>query len=159
MTKTTRRVGRFAVIGVINTLIDLLLFVGLRSLGMPALGANAISTTCGLAFSFVANRRFTFGDRTGRPLTQFLLFVGGTGIGLWVLQPLIITAVAHLLADRGFDSDFEQLWIPKLCAIACGIVWNYFFYDKIAFRSTHQRDDQLTDGAVNEMVNDEQSQR
>ncbi len=139
MTSTTRRVGNFAAIGVVNTLIDLLAFVALRAAGLPVLGANAISTTAGLAFSFVANRRFTFGDRTGRPARQFLLFLGGTGFGLWVLQPAMILGVGQVMSSRGDPGEPALLWIPKLAGIACGAVWNYLFYDRVAFRVTTVR--------------------
>jgi putative flippase GtrA len=138
---------RFALVGVVNTLIDLLLFVALRSAGMPVLGANAISTTAGLAFSFVANRRFTFADRTGHLGRQLVLFIGGTGVGLWVLQPAIILGLDHLLRTWGATSDALLLWVPKLAAIAAGIVWNYVFYDRVAFRVTGSRVEVLDERA------------
>ncbi|MFJ4232845.1 GtrA family protein [Cellulosimicrobium cellulans] len=136
MTGTRRRVGTFALVGVANTLIDLVLFGVLRSAGAGILLANALSTTAGLTFSFVANRRFTFGDRAGRSWRQLLLFVGGTGVGLWVLQPLVIVGAGALLEGWGAASPTALLWLPKIAAIGVGMVWNYLFYDKVAFRAS-----------------------
>jgi putative flippase GtrA len=51
-----RRIGRFASVGVANTAIDFLLYVGLSALGWPIFAANLVSTSAGLTFSFFARR-------------------------------------------------------------------------------------------------------
>ena len=80
-----RTVVRFAAIGVVNTLIDLVLFWLLHPpLGIVA--ANFLSTSAGVTFSFLANGRHTFG--ASRPTArQAILFLATNGLTMWVLQP------------------------------------------------------------------------
>ena len=113
-----RTVVRFACVGVLNTLIDLWLFWLLQ----PPLGiltANVVSTSAGMAFSFVVNGRHTFGATrvTGQ---QVLAFVVTNGFTLWLLQPLAI-GVAH-----------GPLGVPllqaKVCALGTSVVTNFLLY-------------------------------
>ena len=52
--------SRFAAVGVVNTALDLVAFAALTAAGAGVLLANTLSTSLGMAFSFVANRRFSF---------------------------------------------------------------------------------------------------
>ncbi|MFC7764908.1 GtrA family protein [Leucobacter soli] len=66
-----RKPLRFVLVGLANTAIDFGLLFALRALGVPLVPANMISTAVALAFSFFANRSFTFraagsGARRGR---------------------------------------------------------------------------------------------
>jgi putative flippase GtrA len=132
------RLVRFGLVGILNTAIDLGVYLGLRALGMALLPANSLSTSAGLLFSFLANRTFTFGDRTSSGRARVAgLFLLTTGLGLWVLQPLVIAGGEHLLAtwdtaDRLPGFAVHSL-LPKLAGISVGIVWNYLAYDRIVF--------------------------
>jgi len=55
-----RQLPRFAVVGVLSTLAQILLYVGARTV-MPALAANALSLFATTIVNTAANRRFTFG--------------------------------------------------------------------------------------------------
>lgn len=127
-----RRVLRFGVVGIANTLIDLGLYALLRHLGVGLLLANFVSTTAGLTFSFFANRSYTFAAREGNPFRQAMLFMLTTGVGLWVIQPLAIAGV-----ERAVDlpPGAAVLFVPKLAGIVVGAVWNYVFYEKLVFRA------------------------
>ncbi|MFJ4107271.1 GtrA family protein [Oerskovia enterophila] len=138
MRRPGTRVLRFALVGMVNTAIDLLLFGLLRHLGLGVLLANTVSTSAGLAFSFGANRRFTFGDRQGKRGQQAILFLGGTGVGLWVLQPVVILTSEAIMRNANVTSSLVLLWLPKILAIGCGLVWNFLFYDKVVFRNGSQ---------------------
>jgi putative flippase GtrA len=139
------RLVRFGLVGLANTAIDVGIYLGLRSTGMPLVPANAISTTAGLLFSFVANRSFTFGDRAGSGRARVAaLFLVTTGLGLWVLQPLVIAGVEHLLATWHtaaalVPSALHSL-VPKLAGIAVSIAWNYVAYDRLVFAGTTRTD-------------------
>ncbi|SDC07054.1 Putative flippase GtrA (transmembrane translocase of bactoprenol-linked glucose) [Geodermatophilus telluris] len=138
------RLLRFGLVGLVNTGIDLGLYVGLRSVGVGLLGANAVSTTAGLLFSFAANGSFTFGDRAGGSrLRTAALFLLTTGVGLWVLQPLVIAGVGHLLRTWGAGDWWPAVPVlalaPKLAGIAVGVVWNYLAYDRLVFRVAGSR--------------------
>ncbi|HEY1133050.1 MAG TPA: GtrA family protein [Nocardioides sp.] len=108
---------RFAAVGVLNTGID----VGLFLLLHDALGivlANLVSTSAGMVFSFVVNGLVTF---SAQRLTwrQAGLFVATTGTTMWVLQPLFIHA-ALLVVD--------PLLAAKMLAIGCSLVVNFAAY-------------------------------
>lgn len=134
-----QRLGRFAGVGVVNTAIDFVLFGVLRTAGVPMVPANTVSTGAGLAFSFAANRRFTFGDRRGDARRQAALFAGGTLAGLWLLQPLVIAAVAAFAARQGWHGQPATIWLPKAVAIGAGLCGNYLFYDRVVFGATGPR--------------------
>lgn len=128
-----RRVVRFAMVGTVNTAIDFGLFVALATAGIPVFGANAVSTSAGLLFSYFANRRFTFGVGGRHDPKAVLLFVAVTGTGLWLVQPLVILGVAALL-----PASLPALLVTgagKAAAIAVGLVWNFALYRTVVFRA------------------------
>jgi putative flippase GtrA len=129
----TSRFGRFLGVGAVNTTIDLALYCLLVAVGVPTVVANLCSTSAGLAFSFIANRRFTFrvGRRAG--IRDVVAFIGVTGIGLWVLQPVVIAVVGFMVA--AFLAPLLTVVVSKLCAIAVGVVWNWVWYSRLLFRS------------------------
>jgi putative flippase GtrA len=112
-----RTVTRFAAVGAVNTVIDSALFVLLHArLGVVA--ANLVSTSAGMAFSFLANGAFTFAS--GRPtLRRAALFLVTTGATMWLLQPLLITGLL------GRDMPVVA---AKLLAIGACVVVNFAAY-------------------------------
>lgn len=131
---TRSRAGRFAVIGVANTMIDLVLFTALTALGAGVLVANTASTSAGMGFSFFANRAWSF--RSDRPAQETVVpFLAVTLVGLWILHPLVILATAAVGRRHGFEGD-EVLWLGKVAAIAVGLVWNFTWYDRVVFKQT-----------------------
>lgn len=122
---------RFGVVGVVNTLVDLLGYTWLALAGVPLLAANLISTSTGMVVSFALNRSFTFRARSGDLRAQLALFVLCTTSGLWVVQPLVITGTGHLFAGPG---SLTAVTGPKLAGLAVGLVWNYVLYRKVVFR-------------------------
>ncbi|MCU1475122.1 MAG: sugar translocase [Amnibacterium sp.] len=121
----------------LNTLIDLATYLLLRQVGLQILAANFISTSAGMAFSYVANHRFTFRPLPGAPVRRrrrLLLFLLVTGTGLWLLQPVVIVAVTHWLESPLSGSEALVPLIAKVCAIAVGLIWNYTLYSRVVFR-------------------------
>ena len=53
--KNKAQIGRFAIVGTINTIIDFGLLFSLTFLGLPKLAANTVSTGTAFVFSFFAN--------------------------------------------------------------------------------------------------------
>lgn len=123
----TRRgvvLGRFAAVGVVNTLIDIGLFMLLHDrIGIT--GANFVSTSAGMTFSFVVNGLFTFrADRL--TLRHAVLFLATTGLTMWLVQPLVIHA---LLAGLGGFADGDLLvLVVKVLAIGVSFVLNFAAY-------------------------------
>ena len=126
--------ARFVIVGGINTAIDFGVLFTLTFLGIDKIIANYISTTCGLIFSFFANKSFTF-QTTTTSKKQFVLFIIVTLTGLWVLQPLVIWLSTMLLSPL-IPSSAICLFIAKLAATAVSLTWNYLFYSRIVFKKT-----------------------
>ncbi|MFZ2835764.1 MAG: GtrA family protein [Candidatus Saccharimonadales bacterium] len=124
---------RFALVGGFNTALDFGILFGLTALGVDKIPANYISTSVSFVFSFFANKTFTFKAKSGNAKREFLSFVIVTLIGLWVLQPLVITAVSQLLETTTLDGTITLL-IAKLIATVVSLVWNYILYSRVVFK-------------------------
>lgn len=124
---------RFAIVGSFNTAIDFIVLFSLVAFGLPAVGSNYISTTIALMFSFIANKSFTFKDTGKNYKTKFAYFLIITLFGLWVIQPIIITAVAWFISDLGIP-DPIVLFVGKIIATIVTLIWNYLLYRRFVFK-------------------------
>jgi len=124
---------RFALVGGANTAIDFGILFGLVFFGVDKLVANFFSTGTAFVFSFFVNRSFTFKSVGGNTKKQFGLFLVITLFGLWVIQPVLISGVAWLLAGASL-SDGVVLLIGKLVATVATLIWNYILYGRYVFR-------------------------
>lgn len=124
---------RFAIVGIANTGIDFGILFGLVSLGFDKIPANLISTSLAFVFSFFANKSFTFRDPTKTTPRTFGLFIGVTLVGLWLIQPVIISLVYWSVADTSLSSS-SSLLVAKLLATIVTLIWNYTLYSKLVFR-------------------------
>lgn len=115
-----RKMGRFAVVGVANTVIDLAAFSALLWVAVPPLAANVGAWLVAVAFSFTANRFWSFErDRSiplGRSVFRFVslgalislgvssLFIaalaGWTGVWPAKIAGIVVAAVLNFLAAR-----------------------------------------------------------
>ena len=84
--KNKAQIGRFAIVGTINTIIDFGLLFSLTFLGLPKLAANTVSTGIAFVFSFFANKKYTFKSTSKNIKYEMVSFVIVTLFGLWVLQ-------------------------------------------------------------------------
>lgn len=130
--KDRRQIGRFAAVGVINTVIDFILLFLLKSIGFPIITANLISTTSAFIFSFAVNRSYTFKSHNGDVARQATLFIIVTLIGLWGFQNIIIyfteTPLTNLL-----NNDQFGLFFSKVIATIISLIWNYIMYATVVF--------------------------
>lgn len=124
---------RFALVGGFNTALDFGILFGLTAFGVDKIVANYISTSVSFIFSFFANKTFTFKVKSGNARREFISFILVTLFGLWVLQPLVITAVTQLLATTALD-DTAILLIAKLLATIVSLIWNYVLYSRVVFK-------------------------
>lgn len=122
---------RFAGVGALNTVLDLGLYTILTTRGVDVFVANLASTSAGLCLSFVLNNRFTFRQKTVG-VRKPLLFLAFTGVGLWILQPVVIVAATPV---SGLFSALLSAIVPKCIAICVGLVWNYAAYRFVVFRT------------------------
>lgn len=144
------RVGRFGLVGILNTLIDLTILNILRfKFGWPIISANIVSTSCAMTFSFFANRKLVFGSKQRSVLLQALIFLAVTGFGLYVLQNAVIKLLTDIwkapvewgLIVAGWlrltdllSSDFIAVNGVKAAAILVSMTWNYTMYKKVVFK-------------------------
>lgn len=124
---------RFALVGGFNTALDFGILFGLTALGIDKIVANYASTSISFIFSFFANKTFTFKAKSGNAKREFISFIVVTLIGLWVLQPLIIAAITHLLEATTLN-DAMTLLVAKLIATVVSLIWNYILYSRIVFK-------------------------
>ncbi|MBI4101105.1 GtrA family protein [Candidatus Microgenomates bacterium] len=144
----TKRVGKFGLVGVINTLIDFSVYnLMFAVVGLPVIPSNLISTSVAMSFSFVANKTFVFGRRGGHILRQALLFIIITAFGLYVLQNSVIyifkflwpepLEIGHrVLARLGLDFLSQEFVVnngAKALATLVSMTWNYLMYKRFVF--------------------------
>lgn len=143
-------VGKFGLVGIINTLIDFTIYNVLHfKLGLALIQSNIISTTIAMVFSFVMNKRLVFKHHHGSSLKQAAIFLATTAFGLYVLQngvialltqvwfeplQLAVTIVhnlglAHILSDRFVVNNGA-----KAIGTVLSLIWNYIMYKKVVFR-------------------------
>lgn len=127
------QVGRFASVGVVNTLVDLGLFLLLSWAGAGLLLANTVSTSAGMAVSFLGNRRFVFG-RTGHVVREVTLFFVVCAIGIWVIQPAVIVGVVRVVDELLPAWSALGIVAGKCAGIVVAAVWNFVLYKHLVFR-------------------------
>src|SRR5690625_7519420 len=97
--------GRYATVGVLNTLVHWLVFVGLIGLlAMSTAWANLSAFCVAVTFSFFVNADFTFSaPATGKRYLLFVVFMGALGFGIgWLTDqdgfvPLVASVCFYLL--------------------------------------------------------------
>lgn len=143
------QVGRFGLVGVLNTILDFAMFNILSSqrVGLTKLQANTISTTITMVISFFLNKATVFhagGDAT----TQAIGFFVVTAFGLYVLQNSVIYLLAQRLRwpRRMLDYFRGRLGLPslstelvlkngaKVAGTIVSLAWNYILYKQVVFR-------------------------
>src|SRR3990167_8623458 len=136
----TKRVGKFGLIGILNTVIDFVVFNIFINFGVYRIAANLISTTVAMTFSFVANKSWVFRAKQGSVLRQAVLFLLVTAFGLYVIQNLVIYFLAEVwlgpldLANNivqalGLRGIFSEQFVinngAKAVATLFSLIWNY----------------------------------
>lgn len=117
---------RFAVVGALNTGIDIGIFtLAFYGLGWPLLAANAAGFAIGVANSYILNKIWTFADRsTGREAwMRALAFLATSLIGL-ALGSLSIWLLAK----------FMPAILAKIATVGVTFVWNYWASGRFVFR-------------------------
>lgn len=121
MTAQTRplgtKAGRFLIVGLINTVIDMAVFAVLLGLGLRPLVANVLSWAVAVTFSYIVNSRWSFErDETLSTVQSVLRFISlGALISLGVSSG-VIAAFAGWIG----------LWPAKILGVALAAVLNFF---------------------------------
>jgi putative flippase GtrA len=125
---------RFGAVGIINTTIDFVLLFVLKSLGLPTIAANLLSSTTAFIFSFIANKNYTFRSTSSNIRRELVLFTIVTLTGIWVIQTLVIISVEYSLEAAGLKPPVSLL-LAKIAATGVSLLWNYTLYSKVVFKN------------------------
>jgi putative flippase GtrA len=146
--KRDKKVIMFAAIGIFNTLFDMALYVVVQQLTGSIIIANIVATSAALIGSYLLNSKLTFKAKKWT-VKSFVLFVGVTIFGLWVLQTGVIyllTPVVGVIPDflwRLFGplENIAKILAPKIAATAVTVVWNFLWYNKVIFKDKDASED------------------
>jgi putative flippase GtrA len=122
-----RQGGSFLIVGLLQLLLDWLVFVGLTALGMPAAPGNIAGRVAGALLGFWLNGRVTFAQggqaRLGwARLGRFL----AVWIPLTVLSTLAVSGISRVLG-------LELAWLGKplvegVLAVVAFFLWRHVVY-------------------------------
>ncbi|TAL15320.1 GtrA family protein [Patescibacteria group bacterium] len=137
----------FSLIGIFNTLFDLVLYVIFQNLTHSILIANIIATSAALTGSYFLNSRLTFKSKKWN-LKSFVLFVSVTIFGLWFLQtgfiylvtPLMNAVPEFLWHITGPFEDTAKVIVPKVLSVVVTFAWNFIWYNKVIFKKDSTAD-------------------
>ena len=152
------QVSRFAVVGVANTIVDYVLFVGITKVfhvGLDSVWiAKVISGTVAMTLSFFLNRRWVFGARGHAPVHhQAARFFAATAVGVYGIGVPVTQLFARVYQGPGrwlYDvlrhigltgaapSVFTEAFATKTAAFAiatfCSMIFNFLAYRYWVFR-------------------------
>jgi putative flippase GtrA len=119
------RVTSYAIIGVINVMVDIsVFFIGYGLVGLPLLVANVVSWSVSVTGSYVMNSHITFAQESGRrlKLRAYVLFVCSGIVGLIADTTTLVVC-----------SWYTQIWVAKLVATLIGFLVNFSMSHFVVF--------------------------
>lgn len=124
---------KFALIGVVNTLVDLIVFKILNAAFHWVIPAQIIAYAAGIANSYILNSSWTFREERKRDVREMILFIAVNLVSLGVS-----IGVLKLCEHCGITDTWVETWRPgflawllngafvcKLIATPCAIVVNF----------------------------------
>jgi putative flippase GtrA len=117
----------FAMVGVLNTVIDFSVFwVGVTFGHLPIVPANVLSWTVAVSFSYALNSLTTFGPESGRVLRWRDYFTfAASGIAGMVASTATLVALSYVM----------PLAAAKILSIAVSFVVNFSLSHFVVFRA------------------------
>lgn len=134
----SHRFGRYLTVGMVSTLIDVGLFMGLTSaLGLPTLTANSLSYSAGMINGYLLNRWWTYGDGTRATLhrwpgAQFVQFALVSLMALLINNAVVLLLTPALKIWTGLT--YGPL-LAKAMATLAGLGWNFTLNHFWTFRT------------------------
>ncbi|MEG1524033.1 MAG: GtrA family protein [Clostridia bacterium] len=141
--KTFIQFIQFNIVGVLNTLVDFLVFQALNLLLGWTYVAQVISYSCGIINSYLWNSNWTFKEQRTRSLREMLLFLVVNVISLGVSLGVIWLCKNVFGVTDAWVSGWIPAWLAgfikgdtvcKLIATPCAIVVNYLGNRLFVFR-------------------------
>jgi putative flippase GtrA len=144
--KLMKQFSKFFIIGVINTLVDIVILnietimTGAKE-GAPYAIQKGFSFMVAVIFSYFMNKYWAFQDKNkegeGRKFSQFI-FVSLVGMAInMTVATLVVTylkAPINGILHMSFLTD--QIWVTvgALCGSASGLIWNFIGYKFWVFK-------------------------
>ena len=138
--------GRFFLVGIMNTLVDLIILntetilSGVKE-GMGFSVQKGISFIGAVTFSYFLNKKWTFQDQTkegqGKKFSQFFAV---SVVGMVINVTVATLAVTYLkpVINNFLQLSFltDQVWVSlsALCGTAIGLFWNFVGYKLWVFK-------------------------
>lgn len=122
-----KHISRFSVVGAINTLIDFMMFTVFNGfIGVNYSLSQVIGYSCGVANSFIFNKKWTFSDssnkrKTHRELARFIL-VNLLSLGITLLSINILV--------KGLNIN---VYISKVIVTFIAQIVNFLCYKLLVF--------------------------
>ncbi len=123
----------FALVGVVNTGIDLSVFwTAARYLGWPLVAANVLAWLVAVTFSYMMNSFTTFGPESGRILRwrDYMAFAA-SGVAGMVSSTAVLYALAYVV----------PLLAAKLVSILVSFAVNFLLSHFVVFRARRPSED------------------
>lgn len=147
--ETAKQAGKFGLVGILNTAIDLGIFNILTQVfKLFVVPANIISVSIAIINSYIWNKNWTFEDKSKDNLTgQFVKFVLFSLVGMSI-QTLVVWLLAakwtltgiwaYKVVDFiGLEKFFSQSFVvnnwAKVWGIGLALIWNFIAYKKWTF--------------------------
>lgn len=140
--KLIQQFAKFFLIGIMNTLLDLLILnietilTGAKS-GYPFAIQKGVSFLVAVCFSYFMNKYWAFQDKDkekqAKKFSQFL-FVSLIGMGINMTAATV--AVTYVQPLIHINALTPQLWVTigGLCGSAAGLLWNFVGYKFWVFK-------------------------
>lgn len=146
----TKQVGKFGLVGVLNTLLDFSIYnILIIYLDFDRIPANIVAASFAMTFSFFANKTFVFGNKSRNTAVQALIFLLVTAFGLYILQNIVIFSLTEvwrwplkfaydIVGIFGLDRILSESFVidngAKAIATLFSMTWNYLMYKKVVFK-------------------------
>ena len=102
---STLQIRRFVAVGILNTLVDYVLFVALTKIFRIPLDwvwvAKLLSGTVAISISFYLNRGWVFQAKQGKAKAQAAKFVAATAVGVYAIQTPLTQLFAGVYDEPG----------------------------------------------------------
>ncbi|GAB3064159.1 GtrA family protein [Stenotrophomonas tumulicola] len=102
-----RQSGSYLIVGLLQLLLDWVVFVSATALGMAVVPGNVVGRASGMLLGFWLNGRYTFARADGRRLgwKRFARFIGLWGV-MTLASTVLVAAADHALG-------LQYAWLAK----------------------------------------------
>lgn len=125
-TKEQKRFLKFAVVGAIGAVVDLIVLnVLVQAVGLHELVANTFSVATAIVSNFLLNRFWSFPESRNRPFWPQLGQYGLINVAGWLFNQIIFALMLYKVLTHFPVGHPLDINVAKLVAIGVVLFWNY----------------------------------